>query len=60
MFLFIFLEVKLYIGCEFVKNHFDIVSASFIYQSASRPVGCVNNYKQCLSEQTCLFVFCRM
>lgn len=47
--------LELYIGYEFLKNHFAIVSGSFIYQSASRPIGCVHNYKQCLYEQTCLY-----
>lgn len=48
--LFSFFVTELYIGCEFVKNHVAIVSGSFIYQSASRPIGCVDIYKQCLYE----------
>lgn len=38
IFIFCNWALKLYIGCEFVKNHVAIVSGSFIYQSASRPI----------------------
>lgn len=47
--------LKLYIGCEFVKNHFAIVSGSFFYQSTWRSIVCVETTSSaCMNRLVCI------